>query len=418
MSQQMEWLAEDTRASISQLLSYRPQTRPLAPEIFHDNISKFLSRGLVTRPHEFAWEITSHCNLRCRHCFVRDANALSIGQELDTKSCFSIIDQLSDLGVYLVIFSGGEPFLRDDFLDIVAYAKNRGFAIVIHTNALVLTDSLIDRLNRALHPEMDLLQVSLDGFTRETHEALRGKKTFDRTLSAVRALSQTDIMLRVNFTPTNSNILELPDCYSLCCELGVDQFSVSDFLELRHGDSMAPQENLLFKALAETVRRAASASTAFVYQMDAKFLYQRGIGIEGQELAVKGPARLTRVKCSASFRSMSMRCDGRVFLCIPASYCELPAFCLGNARTERLSDIWANRVNNIIYNGREASSLSCYADGCRHFEECHGGCIAKAYYYTQSTGAPDPRCRLARTHAPIQSDRLFPLRVPGDSTAE
>jgi radical SAM protein with 4Fe4S-binding SPASM domain len=108
---------------------------------------------------------------------------------------------------------------------------------------------------------------------------------------------------------------------------------------------------------------------------------------------------------------MAMRADGRVFLCIPASYCDLPAFCLGNAQTESMSDIWTNRVNNIIYTGRIPKDLSCYSNKCKFFEKCHGGCIAKAYYYSRDLSAPDPRCKLAKQNVLIPDDGLVHLKI-------
>ena len=381
------------------LLEYSPQATQVASSVLYTHIKKFSSNGQITKPHEFYWEITSNCNLRCQHCFVSDAKALLINKDLSTKKCISIIDQLKCLGVYLIIFSGGEPFLRNDFLDIVEYTKNNNISVVIHTNSLLITDETISKLNSLLHPKMDILQISLDGATKKTHETIRGRHTFDKTIDNIKTISQTNIKLRVNFTPTKFNVIELPDTFSLCSSMDVAYFGFSDFLELRESYNFGPDENVLLKAIAETIHRSLNSFSEFSYQLDTKILYQRYTNVTNNyNASLKEKIQNHKsVRCSSSFRSMALRSDGRVFLCIPASYCDSDMLCLGDVKRESLSDIWSYRLNNILYVGRDAEKLSCYKNKCEFFEKCRGGCVAKAYYYSGDINAPDPRCKIAKT---------------------
>ena len=390
------WLKRDINESVRILLGYSPPTTQVASNALYSHIKKFSPNGPITKPHEIAWEITSDCNLRCQHCFVNDAKALFRNQDLTTEKCLSIIDQFKKLGVYLIIFSGGEPFLRNDFLDIIEHTKNNNISVVIHTNSLLLNDEIITRLNSLLHPQMDILQISLDGSTKETHETIRGRHTFEKTIDSIKRILQTNIKLRVHFTPTKFNVIELPDTYSLCSALEVTYFGLSDFLELRGDCNIGPDENVLLKAAAETKHRAANSFTEFTYQLDPKILYQRHADIANNYVtSLKEHIKHHKsVRCSSNFRSMVLKSDGRVFLCVPASYCDSDMFCLGDAKQEHLSDIWDNRVNNILYIGRDVEHLSCYKNKCEYFEKCRGGCVAKAYYYFDDINAPDPRCKI------------------------
>lgn len=88
--------------------------------------------------------------------------------------------------VFQVNFGGGEPFLRDDFLDILSYAHSRGITTCVSTNGTVLSEPLVDELLR-MGPVY--LQVSLDGACAETNDVIRGKGTFARVLAAIELLS-------------------------------------------------------------------------------------------------------------------------------------------------------------------------------------------------------------------------------------
>jgi MoaA/NifB/PqqE/SkfB family radical SAM enzyme len=82
-------------------------------------------------------ELTYSCNVRCRHCYV---NGLG-GEELTLNEYRRLIDDLYDLGRFCLVFTGGEPLLRPDFFDIVAYANRKRFLKVLFTNG-TLIDSL------------------------------------------------------------------------------------------------------------------------------------------------------------------------------------------------------------------------------------------------------------------------------------
>ena len=79
------------------------------------------------------WEVTNYCNYQCKHCCA-SANIIDTQNELDTKQCFSILNQLNDFGIKEIYFSGGEPFSRKDILGILERARNYGIVCNISTN--------------------------------------------------------------------------------------------------------------------------------------------------------------------------------------------------------------------------------------------------------------------------------------------
>jgi MoaA/NifB/PqqE/SkfB family radical SAM enzyme len=123
-----------------------------------------IARG-KPRPFSMGFILTNRCNFRCGHCTIPQTPS----DEMSAREFMHAIDDLAAHGMMRAGFSGGELFLREDALDIVAHAKSRGLVTTLNTNGWMALDS-IDRWERIV----DLLIVSLDG-PRDRHDQLRGK---------------------------------------------------------------------------------------------------------------------------------------------------------------------------------------------------------------------------------------------------
>ena len=101
-------------------------------------------------PVNITWEITSRCNLACRHCLSAelrgdrddglnsDTTSPDALRDLTYEECISFVDQVADFGVFQLNLGGGEPFLRDDLLDVLRYAHSRGIVTCVSTNGSLL----------------------------------------------------------------------------------------------------------------------------------------------------------------------------------------------------------------------------------------------------------------------------------------
>ncbi|MDR1271955.1 MAG: radical SAM protein, partial [Clostridiales Family XIII bacterium] len=136
--------------------------RPLSPE---QRLRVFPTRFVAN----VYWSITGRCNMRCRHCFMSAPQA-KYG-EMSHDKCMDIIRQMGGLGVPSVWLSGGEPLVREDFLELVDALTEQGINIArIYTNGLLVDEALLDELDgRGVHPDFFL---SFDGVG--WHDWLRG----------------------------------------------------------------------------------------------------------------------------------------------------------------------------------------------------------------------------------------------------
>src|SRR5262245_43486193 len=129
------------------------------------------------------------CNLTCTHCFISCSPHNRSFDFLDLETVRRYLEESVPLGVKEYYFTGGEPFLNPHMTDILALTLEYGPATVL-TNATVLRDEWLQRLKEAERKSIFSLEfrVSLDGYTPEENDPVRGPGSFERTLSGVRQL--------------------------------------------------------------------------------------------------------------------------------------------------------------------------------------------------------------------------------------
>ena len=156
-------------------------------------------------PLSVSIEVTRRCPLDCLHCYnnlaMADQEARS--RELNKEEHFRLLDDLADLGCLWLLYTGGEIFARKDFLEIYAYAKQKGFLITLFTNGTLITERVADYLQRC--PPF-AIEITLYGRTKETYEALTGiEGSYERCLRGVVLLRDRGLPLKLKTVPTTVN---------------------------------------------------------------------------------------------------------------------------------------------------------------------------------------------------------------------
>lgn len=143
-------------------------------------------------------EITTSCNLRCRHCFQEHYDNIM----MPTEKAINIISKLADHGVCEVSLIGGEPFKHEGLMEILECCQHQDMAINLVTNGTLIDEAIVEKLatiNRLV------VIVSLDG-TQETHDYIRGEGVFRRVDSILRQLHTKDIAVEVTCTLNSVNL--------------------------------------------------------------------------------------------------------------------------------------------------------------------------------------------------------------------
>ncbi|MGL5811016.1 MAG: radical SAM protein [Nocardioides sp.] len=180
-----------------------------------------LKPDLHVRPLVAELFLTDNCNLRCVTCNCWRENTKG---ELSTDEWKQVLDQLAKLRIHKANFTGGEPLIRPDAIELIEYASAAGVRhLHLNTNALKLTPSIADRV---IAGGVRSFNISVDGPTALVHDRVRGRLgSFHTTMDHLRALvdrrAADGLKIRMNFTIMRDNVEYLPDIARLAQRLSV-----------------------------------------------------------------------------------------------------------------------------------------------------------------------------------------------------
>jgi MoaA/NifB/PqqE/SkfB family radical SAM enzyme len=166
------------------------------------------------------WNLTKQCNLYCEHCYAAATDERAPG-ELSTAEGKRLLDNLAGYGVPVVLFSGGEPLVREDLPELVGYAADRGIRPVLSTNGTLITPEKAAELRDA---GLAYAGVSVDGL-RERNDAFRGQEgAFDAAVRGIEACLDASLKTGLRYTITDRTAPDLEDVVDLLYDVGVDRF--------------------------------------------------------------------------------------------------------------------------------------------------------------------------------------------------
>jgi len=364
------------------------------------NILKTVGPNGLRQPFRFdaplvvVWNYTNLCNLRCKYCY--QSAGKSLNDELSFEEKIDLINQMVDANVAYLAFSGGEPILEERFWDVLNYAS-KFLHISIASNGILLENR--DIVNRLTDNGAKNVFVSLDGATAESHEFIRGKGNFKRTINGIENLVASKyINVGINTVVTNRNYEEVPKMLKLALKLGVNSFSHYNFIPTGRGKdgyemdlTQEQREDLLNLLYDWHLRRNETGlniiSTSPQY---LRILYERSgnksVGLfhytADNAEAIRGVVKYAG-GCGAGRVYEAIQPNGDVSPCV-----FMPTVIVGNVRKDRFIDIWRNSEIGIKLSDREN-----YHFTCSKYHYICGGCRARALAYGDILGK-DPGCIL------------------------
>ena len=343
-------------------------------------------------PFQVVWDVTYACNLRCKHCYATAGKPLE--DELTTEEALETIDKFDRLGVTIISFSGGEPLVRKDILELTSYAAEKGIYVAIATNGTLITTEKAKELKEN---GVSYLQISLDG-TEATHDSFRGiKGCWARTLEGIKNAVKEGFFVNVSMTVTKLNLHEVPQVIELCRKLGVDWFMHYNFIPTGRGKNivsldLSPEEReellrMLYTANSEngnlSLLSTAPQFARVALQCEAEFIpthfYNVNAGERLRQLAefIGG--------CGAGRFYISMRANGDIQPCV---FFPLKIANIRDLDHRKLEDLW---LHNPVFEDLRNKDLIEGCNSCKFRYYC-GGCRARAYNYYGDYLKPDPGC--------------------------
>jgi len=340
--------------------------------------------GCIGFPAHPVWEMTSACNLHCIHCHTSGGKPAA--GELTTREAKRLLDELAGVREFrMMAFTGGEPLVREDLFELLAYAQALGFTNTMATNATLIDDEVARRLRRY---GLVIAAVSLDGYDAATHDYVRGQPgSFAAAIAGMRALTRAGILLHINITAMEYNLDQLEPLMALVDELGTGILLMYQLVPVGRGrrigqaalDLGANERLIRFMAEAQRTTRAIMEPVAGPQYWP--FLLQRA--------GIRGGVRLWLAEqvfhgCSAGRGFVYVKPNGEVW---PCPFVELSC---GNVRQAPFAEIW--RGAPILANLRRRETLLEGRCGECAYRRLCGGCRGRAWATTGNYLAEDPSC--------------------------
>jgi MoaA/NifB/PqqE/SkfB family radical SAM enzyme len=303
-------------------------------------------------------KLTSRCNLRCVMCKYWQTTR---EDTLASARWREVFGELAALGCRKVHFSGGEVFLRRDFLDLAEAAVARGLKVNLTTNG-TLVDR--ERARRLAAIGVNSVSISLDGPTAATHDRVRRRpRAFKRSIRTIRRLkaADPDMRVRVNFVVMRGNFRRLPAMVALAADLGVDELLPMPV------DEKGPRRNRLSarQILAynrDVAPEVAALRARYGFSTAPEFVYPFGVTDEEVRLSAKGMyARgfFRRRACLAPWLHAFFAWNGETYLC-----------CMTNGRMASLGNVGRQSVREIFHGAPFRRVREEFLAG-RHLASCH-----------------------------------------------
>jgi len=324
-----------------------------------------------------SWNTTNRCNLYCEHCY-RDAGTEATN-ELSTEEGKALLDEIASVGTQLMVFSGGEPFMRDDILELTRHAKALGMRPVYGTNGTLLT---LDMARKVKEAGGASVAISLHMMDRDAHdEFCKVPGAWDLSIQAMKNAREAGLPFQVNTTVFSRNF----DDIEAICDLAKDMGAISHHVLFMVPTGRATdieEETLRERQYEQMIKRL------LIKRKDLEIDLRPTCAPQFMRIADQqgvDTGRHTR-GCLAGISYVSIVPNGDVW---PCPYLNMR---IGNVRETPFSKIWAG---SEVFEKLRTMEYTGNCGICEYSEKC-GGCRARAYFYFDDIMAREPWCPYKR----------------------
>ena len=343
------------------------------------------------------WNCTRQCNLNCLHCYA-SADGHRATEEMDTERGKAFLADLAEFKVPVVLFSGGEPLLREDLFELISYARGQGLRVAISTNGTSITPAIAGKI-RALG--LSEAGISLDG-VGENNDRFRGRKgAFESALRGIRNCVAEGVRVSLRLTITRYNYMEIPAIFRLAEEEHIERVCFYHLAYSGRGSSLREQDigpedtravvDLIAEKTTDLYRRGLKKEILTVgNHADGPYLYlkvkenepDRAQGI--LELLRANGGNNTGIKIGAVDDVGNVHPDQFWW-----------HHTLGNVRKRKFGEIWMDTSEPLLGGLKDRKHLlKGRCASCRFLDVCNGNLRVRAEAVYGDVWAPDPACYL------------------------
>ncbi len=350
-------------------------------------------------PHPVVvWNYTRQCNLHCIHCYANANNQRTPG-EMNTAAGKAFIRDLADFGVPVILFSGGEPLLREDLFELASFAMEQGIRVALSTNGTLITKTIAKKASSVGFAEVG---ISLDGIGA-SNDHFRGQKgAYEAALKGIRNCVAMGLRVSLRLTITRFNYQEISAIFQLLEEEAIDRVCFYHLAYSGRGDSLRGED------ISHSQTRSV-IDTIIEHTLD---MHRRGLRKEVLTVANHADAiyLYLKLKEQDSQRASKvldlLRLNGGNNSGIKIGAVDDLGnvhpdqfwwhYSLGNVCQRKFGDIWMDTSEPLLQglkNRKELLKGRCAR--CQYLDLCNGNLRVRAEAVYGDVWAEDPACYLS-----------------------
>lgn len=355
------------------------------------------SRQTSPRPI-VVWNCTRQCNLKCAHCYA-SAGGHKSPQEMDTASGKTFIQDIADYGVPVLLFSGGEPLLREDIFELADFAAKRNLRQTLSTNGTLITETVAGKLKALDFAEIG---ISMDG--REAiNDRFRGLNgAFQATLRGIRNCVTAGLRVSLRMTVNKFNVDEVPAIFKLAEEENIDRICFYHLVQtgrasslgnqnLGHGETRALLDTISERTLDLRQRGLHKEVLTVGNHADGVYLYLKLKNEDAIRADTVYKLLETNGGNNSGIKISAVDESGDVH---PDQFWR--HYSLGNVLQRRFADIWTDTTEPLLRGLKDRQGLLKGRCGhCRYLNLCNGNMRVRAEALCKDVWAEDPACYLS-----------------------
>ncbi|WP_291326897.1 12,18-didecarboxysiroheme deacetylase [Desulfovibrio sp. UCD-KL4C] len=343
------------------------------------------------------WNMTRRCNLKCVHCYAQAVDPDGV-DEISTSQAKTMIDDLAQFGAPVMLFSGGEPLVRKDLVELAHHAKGKGMRAVISTNGTLITKEKAKELKEV---DLSYVGISLDG-AEETHDKFRGVNgAFKRAIEGIENCKAEGLKVGLRFTINKRNWREIPTIFKLLKDLEVPRACFYHLVYSGRGSELIKEDldhaetRQVVDLIMDETRAMADAGTpkeilTVDNHADGPYVYLRMLK-EDPERAKEVLELLQYNEGNSSGRGIGcISWDGQVHA---DQFWRNHTF--GNVLERPFSEIWTDPKIELLHKLKDKKPhVGGRCAQCRYLNICAGNFRSRAEAYYDDIWAQDPACYL------------------------
>ena len=340
-----------------------------------DKIPEKLTRTKYA-PRTVHFDITPRCNSNCIYCIASER--MKHPEELTTDQIINVVNQLPDMGTWLLTLSGGEPTLRKDFFQILDRVEKIKLLTQVFTNGTQITKEFANKFSKYKYA---FAQVSIDSYKPEHHDFNRGVKGMHkRAVRGLKNLFDSGLTPEVCMVITRKNLYDIDKTAEFFYDMGVKYVRIGP-AHPYSGKGFDNKEELSLTSDQLKIIGEKLISLNKKYAGEMEFYPTRHFVVYTVD-----PPKHKLHRCGNGRTVLYIKPNGFVYPCIFMVY---PKFKIGDVKKDRIEDIWNNsnllkRIRYFDKNKVEKCSK------CEARDLCSGGCRSSSLYHHGSIFEYDP----------------------------